>query len=284
MSLTFDEKACFVGVFLYQIPSIIYTIKDIKIRFCNNDTKSDRINIPTRNINNIYEILFNTTLIDLSNINLDLLFYIIMLILYYILLRSLCLILNFYLNFKYITSNFEDITQIIIRGFIIYYFGDIELNRLNNINNQRKFYLFILFYLIFYGLIYNICPKNITFETNSNGKSNTFMFICVAIITIIFHLFILVDNIVYFIRKKPLYIGLFIIILLSHIIVLICDVDNIKIHIHHHYWAFIISIFVQSNKESSLVIQSMLIAVFIHGIALFGCEPIYQTCDPILES
>ena len=50
----------------------------------------------------------------------------------------------------------------------------------------------------------------------------------------------------------------------------------VLIHIHHHYWALVVSLICRSENKMTCVFQAFCIAVFIHGIAVFGCEDIFQ--------
>ncbi len=45
-------------------------------------------------------------------------------------------------------------------------------------------------------------------------------------------------------------------------------------HMHHHYWAFLLSLLFRCRYESSVAAHALLVAIFIHGISVFGCEPL----------
>lgn len=53
--------------------------------------------------------------------------------------------------------------------------------------------------------------------------------------------------------------------------------DKIRLHVHHWYWAFVAAHFPVFDTALSFVAQAIFLAVYIHGAACFGLEPIFES-------
>ena len=45
---------------------------------------------------------------------------------------------------------------------------------------------------------------------------------------------------------------------------------------HHSQWSFILTLLFRSKNESSIIFQALTIAVFIHGVNVFGNESLVE--------
>mmetsp|Transcript_97232 Transcript_97232/g.295220 ORF Transcript_97232/g.295220 Transcript_97232/m.295220 type:complete len:340 (-) Transcript_97232:37-1056(-) len=55
---------------------------------------------------------------------------------------------------------------------------------------------------------------------------------------------------------------------------------QLKLHVHHWYWAFLAAHFTIFDTALSFVAQAIFLGVYIHGAACFGLEAIFEACPP----
>ena len=188
----------------------------------------------------------------------------------YIALRTMVLQRNLRYNFKYLAVEMQDIFELCLRGIIMYIFGNIQ---------QRvcpKFFLWIGWFVLFFPFNYQICPTSFTIDIEA-PLDNTLISICIFVG--VSNVYIVLDNFwtVWNMQKWWIYGYVsFFSMVVYHFIVIKSANSEVDINIHHHHWAFVLSLFLHSKKESSAVMHALLTAVFIHGITVFGCENLFE--------
>ncbi len=70
--------------------------------------------------------------------------------------------------------------------------------------------------------------------------------------------------------------GFFLVALFHGMLFLFNDDRYTNVHIHYHHWAFLVTIFCRCDVESCVAMQALTIGIWVHGIAVFGCEPLYS--------
>jgi len=188
----------------------------------------------------------------------------------YLALRTMVVSKNMRHNFKYTAVEMQDIFELGLRGIVLYVIGNI---------GERvsvKFFLWIAWFVFFYPFVFQICPT--TFTIDSESKFD-WTLISISVFVGASNFYIVLDNFKYVWRIQKWWIYgyfAFFCVVLYHIALIRSANHDIAIHVHHHHWAFVLSLFIHSPKDSSLVLHALLVAVFIHGIAVFGCENLFD--------
>merc|ERR1712228_789621 len=124
-------------------------------------------------------------------------------------------------------------------------------------------------------------------EIGGNGITNIqSVILCTPFVILV--LYILARN-CYFahtqsLTVRTLYFGGIVLFGFVQCIMIIFVSDFVLIHIHHHYWSLVLSLICRSSDKMTFVFQACLIAIFIHGNAVFGCEDLFQWKENINEN
>eukprot|EP01083_Nonionella_stella_P008223 23676_1 len=202
---------------------------------------------------------------------MQLMLWLLFLVLSYIALRNMVVSKKMRYNFKYTAVEMQDIFELCLRGIIVYIFGNIP---------QRfcvKFFLWLGWFVFFYPFVFQICPMTFTIQADPIKLDWTIIAICIFVG--VSNLYIVLDNFHYVWKLHRWWIygySSFFMVVLYHIIFIKSANDDIDIQVHHHHWAFVLSLFLHSKKESSFVLHACMISVFIHGITVFGCENLFD--------
>ena len=204
----------------------------------------------------------------------------------YTLSRVVAELFDYRRNFKYAATHFQDIIDMCIRSFLIYILGNIacrfETNRM-----KLKFFLCVIYFLMVYEFTFQNCP-GIKFAADGLSADTASVVIMITIFALI-GLYLAVRNCYNLCivkesdheaigkRKRKIFWVFFVLIVLFNIaMIIIGSTDHVNIHIHHHYWTFLVALFFRSDNKAIFMIQALVIAMMIHGISIFGCSDLYS--------
>ena len=138
---------------------------------------------------------------------------------------------------------------------------------------------YIIYFLITYTVTYEQCPD---IEIGGAGITNiSSVILCIPFLILATYLLVRNCHAAYnrsIMIRTLFFSGIIILGLIQGIMIWFAS-HYIRIHIHHHYWALVLALICRSKDKASYVAQACLIAIFIHGITLFGCEDLFQWED-----
>ena len=192
----------------------------------------------------------------------------------YVVLRSTANYLNWRRSFKFVASDIQGMQELLLRAFVLYVAGNVS-SRLVSSSIKIRFACFIVYFLFAYSLTFESCP-NIELGGNGSGSINivwSFLLVSPIVFALIY---VLLRN--GFAECAPsrrrLCLGVFAIWTLSQMAMIYTASPLLSVHLHHHHWAFVLALVCRSPDSASFVGQAAAVAVFIHGIAMFGREDV----------
>eukprot|EP01084_Bolivina_argentea_P282953 484474_1 len=299
---------CLIGYLLIILPIFIFIVKDIKTlvdnykeskneKYTQNNvelkTTDDNMDNNAGNAGDASDVSYelnnkneNLESLDFASISrlfeyLTIFTFFGSILFCYILIRIIVELSPFRRVFKYVAGDFQDILNLLIRSFLIYVLGNIS-NRLKTNVMKIKFVICLLWFAIIYTITFESCP-NITISADQTGVA--WIGIVIVILIAPIFLYVISKNCLYAYYFKPLiirniYFLCLLFLLIFHILFILTtslsiDAKYIGIHIHHHWWALLLSLVCRSDNKVTFIVQCCLIAIFIHGITVFGCEDLY---------
>ena len=202
-------------------------------------------------------------------------------ILFYLFTRSSVLVLDYKRKFKYYGDNSDDIFELTLRSFIIYILGNID-HRFRSIQSRNKFIMYTFYFLSMYTITFQNAPD---LSFNADQKVSVSI-ILIMIPSVSLALYAIIRNSISQIfspskKVAQLFRGTTVAFVVYHALSFaFASDDNTKFHIHHHYWGFVMALFCRSSGDVSMILQTFALCVFIHGIAVFGCESLFQWEEP----
>eukprot|EP01084_Bolivina_argentea_P052062 95665_1 len=198
-----------------------------------------------------------------------------LMIISYIFVRCLVNYLNWRRAFKYIATDCQDIMELCIRSFLIYVLGNI-VNRFEDTDTKKSFICYVIYFLVTYSVTFEGFPN---IEIGGKGISNILAAsLCIPFLIVFTYILLINCHVAYNrnVITRALFFGGIIVLGIIQWIMIVFASQYIRIHIHHHYYALVMAVMCRSSDKVSYVAQALLIAIFIHGITVFGCEDLFQ--------
>jgi len=165
--------------------------------------------------------------------------------------------------------------ELAIRSFLVYALGDIS-GRFGSAEAKRVFLCYVLYFLATYTLTFESCPN---IEIGGDGISSSAAWVLITPCFVI-AAYCFARNCQTACNRPPmakaLFFGSVSVLLAIHWVMVFFGSTAIRIHLHHHHWAFALSIICRAPDRVSQCVQAMLIAIFVHGLSVFGCENLFQ--------
>jgi len=165
----------------------------------------------------------------------------------------------------------NDIMELVVRGIVLFRCG-------NFLETRKKTWLFLpllLYSLMFYVFTYQVCPQSFQLSQDFHGS----LVVTVILVTtglIIFY--VLVRNLAY--HLQHLFVeGIHWLVAIGAILVfhsLLFSEKGSGVHLHHHWNGWLMALMCRAPNTSSVAVQAVGCAMFIHGVVFFGVEPLFD--------
>ena len=165
--------------------------------------------------------------------------------------------------------------ELCIRSFLIYVLGNIS-SRFGSAKAKRAFIGYVVYFLVTYTITFESCPD---VEIGGDGISSpAALVLCVPPVLAVSY--VMARNCHTAWNQSStvmlIYFGSMVVLILINLVMIYFGSADIRIHLHHHYWAFTLALVCRSSDKASQCGQALALAIFIHGLTVFGCEDLFQ--------
>jgi len=162
----------------------------------------------------------------------------------------------------------EDIECLLLRGVTLLVVG---VNQRLAQPHQRPLFLTLTLYsVLMYSLLFHYAPK-VSFH---GGQMDINMLVTLAFVAGIVGT-VLAHHVVHVCRLpghgRWLYCAAFAVIA----VLVVLGASHAKMHVHHYWWGWVLAHFFTVSSKASIAAQACCVALFVHGVAMFGCDPLF---------
>lgn len=182
--------------------------------------------------------------------------------------RGLCMALGFRLRIMRGCDLLNMVSELIVRSLLLLSFG-----QAHEAMRSSTFLAQVVYVLLFYIPLHHVAPDVSLKSTAALNAS----FCLVAL----WSLFLL--STLFYVQFRTAracgqrffvsYAGILVAVVAAHVLVPVSGLA--RMHLHHVHWAWIVAMLCPFPTSTSRAAQALAIAVYIHGAALYGFEPVF---------
>eukprot|EP00667_Euglena_gracilis_P018436 EG_transcript_19586 len=162
----------------------------------------------------------------------------------------------------------EDMECLFLRGITLLLVG-VE-HRLVDRAQRGLFILLTLYSVLMYSLLFEVAPGvSIKVDVLKVDTVICLAFAAVVVGVVLAHHLLVVS------RQAGLFQVLYCSALLVAITGVVTGVSHAKMHVHHYWWGWVLAHFFSLGTRASLAAQAVCVALFVHGISMFGCDRLF---------